>query len=579
MEAGFPCRCNSDFSVFKGKTMIFRYFNTILLCSLLFLGNFAVADVVQAYRTPNEADLQWLLGEVVDPIPSVVCPTTIIQTGYTSPGRTKIPMPPGDPCRPVGLPSPPIPPAPKSIAKKTNTGLAEEKEGVVNITATVTDSSTSVIQMSGDRIPPPTEVPREQELVAQLLAPTIERLPETDMVEHPLDFPGCGDDDIGCGNGPYCSGKSGKSNFPCFCLTCITCGDHRKNKRHIRDDCGIADDEQWITQLDKAHRNCRTVCTVPDMIGSAAWFTGHDVGITVTNTSSGNPIVSITPFTLPTMLLTRPNVAEHFNAGVQNRIWADCRSWRNATPVHTNSQMFTFGLEKQLSSDCSVELRMPVIGYFGSSSVATSAELGNVSLFLKQTFLQSTQLTVSGGIGASLPTADDWQPLANARLKNNVHYLVTFVGAQWHPSNNMFGHCVVQTDVPVKKHELALDGQPSVDVDGQHVIRTGIQLGRWFYRYDRGRHPRRVGAFAEVNYAVITRGSEAQRIISSNSSNDPIYSIYVNELGSEKSTLTTALGMPMVFGKLTCTSAVILPISGNDRPFSVGYNFSLSRQF
>jgi hypothetical protein len=188
-------------------------------------------------------------------------------------------------------------------------------------------------------------------------------------------------------------------------------------------------------------------------------------------------------------------------------------------------------------------------------------------------------MTISGGVGASLPTADDWQPLAtNARLKNNVHYLVTFLGAQWHPNNNMFGHCVVQTDVPIKKHELILDGQPSADVSGQHVIRKGVQLGRWVYRYNHGKRPCHFGAFAEVNYAVVTSGSAGQSLLSPNGVN-PAYSIYVSEFASQKSTLTAALGMPMVFGRLTCTSAVILPISGNDRPFSVGYNFSLSRQF
>ena len=574
--------------------MIFRYFNSILLCSALFIGNFASAEVVQAYRTPSDADLKWLLGDAAVPIPSVASPAVIVQTGHVIPKSTKIPMLPGDPCRPAGLPNPPIPPAPQSVAGKMNAGLETDEEGVVNITATVTDAFTPVVQMAGDRIPPPIAVPREQDSSLPVL--TTESTVERQPIERPLDLPSYMDDDIGCGSGPYCSGKTKRSGFPCFCLTCVTCGDHRKNKQHVCGDDGTSHDTQWIERLDKIYWDSRTFGNVPDMIGSGTWFTGHEAGITVTTIDGNGAVIETfsSQFTLPTMLLTRPNMAEHFNAGVQNRIWADYRHWHDAVSVYTNNsavspivaeekrviEQFTFGLEKQISRDASIEIRMPILYQFGSGSDDTAAaELGNASLFLKQILLQGSRMTFSGGVGTSLPTADDWRPLANARLKNNVHYLVTFIGAQWHPKNNMFGHWVVQTDIPIKKHELVLNGQPSVEVDGQHVIRTGIQLGRWVHRADYGKRPSRFGVFAEVNYAVITKGSPQKEIDDKALNLNTATSIYVSEFGSEKSTLTAAMGMPMVFGKLTCVNSLIMPISGNDRPFSVGYNFSLSRQF
>ena len=146
--------------------------------------------------------------------------------------------------------------------------------------------------------------------------------------------------------------------------------------------------------------------------------------------------------------------------------------------------------------------------------------------------------------------------------------MVSFLGAQWHPNNRTFGHFVVQTDLPIEKNEL-IAGRNQKIIDGQQVIRTGIQLGRWIYRVDDGKRSCRLGAFAEVNYAVVTDGSPRYELNNT----------HVSKFDSRKSTLTAAVGVPMVFGKLTCTNSVILPISGSNRPFDAGYSISLSRLF
>jgi len=421
--------------------------------------------------------------------------------------------------------------------------------------------------MAGERLPPPADVPTEQSLAEQ--SPTVP------MEDFPIDPPPMPSDQeqfwatfnhpnfshsdhdhssvdfgFGCGAvecGDFGCGSVGNDHFTCVCFTCITCGDHRRNR-------------------------ARSCTSAPDMLGSSAWLTGYHVG-TIGTTNSR--------FTLPTMLLTRPNVVERFNADVRNRIWADYRTWNNAVVIDRDGTLesravdqFSFGLEKQLLQRSSVELRVPVIYQFGSKQMAdASVELGNVSVFLKQVLGQSCRWTVSGGVGVSLPTAADWRsPVETARLKNNAYYLVSFLGAQWHPNNKTFGHFVIQSDLPITKNELAF-GTDREKVSGQQMIRTGFQLGRWIYRIDHGKRPCRLGIFAEINYAVVTNGSAERRIFNRSDT------IYVSALDSRTSTLTAAVGIPMVFGQLTCTNALILPISGGDRPFSVGYSFSLSRQF
>ena len=528
--------------------MIFRRFFTaaaaMLLVSALFYGNFsqfALAEVVHAYRKPTESDLQWLSEDTAEPNSA-----DVVQVGYSTTSSNML-VSHHDPCSPVNVPVPipSIPPAPQTANSKMNTGLVPETDGVVNSTSTGTDSEPVIVQMSGERLPPPAEAPKEQSLAT----------PATDFITTLLSPPGNRDylEDVSChstadfgagcgtGYGAGC-GDFDDEHSTCVCFTCITCGKHRKDKPHF---------------------------SAPDMIGSSAWLTGYSVGTT------GTPS---TQFVLPTMLLTRPNVVERFNAGVQSRIWADYRHWNRAISINNERravEQFSFGWERQILPKRSLELRVPLmVSQFGSGQAAhTTAELGNISAFVKQVLCHRARLTISGGLGVTLPTADDWRsPIHTARLKNNAYYLVSFLGVQWHPNNKTFGHVVVQTDLPFKKNELCF-GLDRKTVDGQQVIRTGVQLGRWIYRTDHSKHPCRLGAFAEVNYVVVTDGS-ARRELTAGSN-----SIYVSAFGARKSTLTAAVGMPMVFGKLTCANSLILPIAGSNHPFSVGYSFSLARQF
>jgi len=531
--------------------MIFRHFFAvfvvILLCSALFCGNFSpsvFADVVHAYRKPSEADLQWLRGDesaLSSDLPGIV------QVGFTTPSNNLL-IPRRGLYSPVSVPIPmPSPPSPQMGDTWMNAGLVPEVDGVVNIAPIVIDDSArSVVQVAGERLPPPSELPREESLIVPMVDFTADPPPMPNDQEQFWAFFNQSNHDRSNIDFGFGCGDFDADHFTCACFTCITCGDYRRNKARS---------------------------SVPDMLGSSAWLTGHHVGTTGTTS---------TQFTLPTMLLSRPNVAERFNADVQSRIWADYRSWNNAVAIDRDGtlenravEQFSFGLEKQILQKSSVELRLPVIYQFGSKQRAdASVEIGNVSVFLKQALRQGCRWTVSGGIGVSLPTAEGWQsPVASARLKNNAYYLVPFLGVQWHPNKSTFGHFLVQADLPIVKNELVF-GAEREKVSGQQIIRTGIQLGRWIYRVDHSKRPCRLGVFAEVNYAVATNGSAERRIV--NGAGDVIY---VNAFTSRRSTLTAAVGVPMVFGKLTCTNALILPISGSDRPFSVGYSFSLSRQF
>jgi hypothetical protein len=318
---------------------------------------------------------------------------------------------------------------------------------------------------------------------------------------------------------------------------------------------------------------------IPEMAGDVAWTSGRFIGVT----SQENTAF----FSVPTVLLSRLNLAEHFNAETTNRFWFDYRRINNATSVNTTDfrknrtvDQFTFGLETCLSHCMSVEARVPVVNQFASKQSgflnnqfdASATELGNLSLVFKYLLSRSNEFTFSGGIGVVFPTAKDWR-LPDVLLKNKSYYLVPYLGLQWHPNENLFGHFLVQTDISVSDNQLRF-GNEILKMNESTVVRLGWQLGRWFYRNELGTHSCRLGGFLELDWTLTTDHAETGQIL-----RDSKNIVFAGSAKNKPQPLNIVIGIPVLFGQLTITNAVILPLTDRDRTFSVGYDFSLSRRF
>jgi hypothetical protein len=279
------------------------------------------------------------------------------------------------------------------------------------------------------------------------------------------------------------------------------------------------------------------------------------------------------------------NLAEHFNAEIKDRIWFDYRHINNGTSINVTDfrksravDQFTFGLETRLTACSSIEVRVPVIDQFASKQSGlndrlgrSAAELGNLSLIFKCLLSRSNEFTFSGGIGVVFPTAEDWR-LPNVRLENKSYYLVPYLGLQWHPNENLFGHFLIQTDLSVSDNKLRL-GNSTLNVDEPTVVRLGWQLGRWFYRNEQGSHSCRLGGFLELDWTLTTDHANNGQIFS-----DWGY-VSIGSTNNKPKPLNIAIGIPILFGQLAITNAIILPLTSHDRSFSAGYDFSLSRRF
>ena len=334
----------------------------------------------------------------------------------------------------------------------------------------------------------------------------------------------------------------------------------------------------WATSLHRTRTKHGSCCTcpyclvfdVPDMVGDTGRIPYHLITV-----SSG---ASLFVQSQPTFLMSRLNVAEHFNLEAKNRIWLDYRHLSNGIEWDPGSgrsgavDCFTVGVEKKISAASSVEFRLPVYNQLSSRQPGggDDAELGNISLAYKYMIFRSQDYTFGGGMAVVCPTAENWRYSTSgltATYKNGAINLVPYLGVLWHPGSSTFGQLLVQADIPVSKNTLQFDGQ-SFDVREQSLVRIGLQLGRWFYRNEKGRQSCRLGGFVEFNYAAALDNSVAQSYTD----------VLLGSAKNKPQMMTLGAGIPVQFGKLSIVNAIIAPI-GNDRSFSVAYDFSLNRRF
>lgn len=321
------------------------------------------------------------------------------------------------------------------------------------------------------------------------------------------------------------------------------------------------------------------------MVGDAGWLPQRFVGFYDRVNDSA------LYHSAPTIMMSRLNVAEHFNAEVRDRFWVDYRHMNNSVRAGHGTRasrkyesdgldQFTFGLEKKFFGCSSFELRVPLVNQYDSSfSLAEygkrSAEIGNISVVFKYLFTRNENFSFAGGVGMTFPTASDWKvDGAGASLENKAYTLVPYLGVQWHPNDSTFGHGLVQVDIPVSKNELHYDGRVA-EVEDQSILRVGFQVGRWFYRNERGMHSCRLGGFFELDYSLALDNAENAVMIGYNR-NGALF--YGSNKGKPES-LNLVAGVPILFGQLSLTNAVILPMTSNDRQFSVAYCFSAGRRY
>lgn len=575
----------------------------------------------KAYRRPSESDVQWLLGSgrPKTPVKQVSCDSTICEVRTSCRSQCEGIKNPSCDCDVCGggparvLNSAPTPistpiqtPTPlETVEKKHEKSpsapvVAIPPDGIAQTSGEIFQTPNSpedfpneadLDEMVGDAPPkPPTPLTVAKTGSSKVLKAYETKKPKSCAPAKVVAEAAC---KSGCPS--VCDGSCETKGKRCISSFGVSadCSCDRCNGRvdEIVASTLIGDCIRRITclyQTRSRHGDCCScwLCTdldAPDMVGDAVWIPQRFVGYY--SDSDGR----FEALSQPTALLSRLNVAEHFNAEVRDRLWFDYRHFNNAVTHWSGTpnqrlrstravDQFTFGLEKRILPCTSLELRVPILNQFDSGASFgiggdASAELGNIALIGKYIFTRTEDFTVVGGIGLTFPTAEDWKLAGTgASLKNKAYNIVPYLGVQWHPNQSTFGHALVQVDVPLSDNELRC-GNTSLKLEEQSAIRVGLQVGRWFYRNERGMHSCRLGGFLEIDYTTAT--DDASSALLRQAGNRLLIASRENKAQS----LNLVAGLPILFGQLAITNAVIVPVTSDDRQFSVGYNFSLSRRF
>jgi hypothetical protein len=179
---------------------------------------------------------------------------------------------------------------------------------------------------------------------------------------------------------------------------------------------------------------------------------------------------------------------------------------------------YTAGFEKTFclwGSPFSFDVRMPFTGGVnqsvdsygaaGDSYLNTATgEMGNVSTTLKAYLLEFKQISISGGLGMSLPTGSDTNVGAGEYIDqefveytididNNAVHLMPFLGAYRQIGNSCWLQAFTQIDMPtngndVRVVETRYNGTDYIDtvrgdsLNEQTLLYADVSFGKWWYR-------------------------------------------------------------------------------------------------
>jgi hypothetical protein len=215
-----------------------------------------------------------------------------------------------------------------------------------------------------------------------------------------------------------------------------------------------------------------------------------------------------------------------------------------------NISRFQFGIEKTfLNGRWSAEFRLPFAGTMNSTSTqgfeTTNTELGNLRFALKRLWSQSNILTLSSGIGVTLPTADDQIVLSQLggelyRFKNRSVTVEPFVAALYTPTDRLFTQVWSSLNVDTSGGDLTWDpavfgGNGSSRIWDLPVVAVDAQIGYWVIRPDAGRSFG-LAPFVELHWNYTILQDELSKQVSSRADG---FGLSVQSIGTNELNMTT----------------------------------------
>ncbi|MFO0824418.1 MAG: hypothetical protein U0792_15100 [Gemmataceae bacterium] len=177
---------------------------------------------------------------------------------------------------------------------------------------------------------------------------------------------------------------------------------------------------------------------------------------------------------------------------------------------------YQFGFEKTMfDGRMSFEVRVPFASTLSSSSALNGetlgTEFGNVRLLGKMLFLRRSKVNISGGLGISLPTADDISVGDGAgtqlvKVNNSSVQLAPFLAGIWTPNERLFaqawyGFTFDTGGNGVQVNPTIFGVGPNVgSLQSPSLMTFDTQIGYWLFLSQQG-IVRGLAPFVELHYA------------------------------------------------------------------------------
>lgn len=226
---------------------------------------------------------------------------------------------------------------------------------------------------------------------------------------------------------------------------------------------------------------------MPNMIGDF-YYRGGSVLI-------GIPLSSSESAGLPPIGGPRFKIAEQNAALPTDRVFASFHHYENSILVQSldgsveglNLQRYSVGAEKTFFDGAmSAEIRVPFLTLDSGEFTEIAGDgIGNLQVNLKGLLVNRENLTVSTGLGLSLPTGEDFDTTVFAesvRLETQAVNLMPFVFMSTNLSDPLFFQASAQVDVPLNGNSVIIDGEDVGTLNEQTFLYLDTSLGYWVYR-------------------------------------------------------------------------------------------------
>ena len=282
-------------------------------------------------------------------------------------------------------------------------------------------------------------------------------------------------------------------------------------------------------------------------------------------------------------------IAEGGSVLPQDRVFFNYSFFDDVVASNASSSLnrFTPGFEKTfLDGQASVELRIPfatdAVSDFTATSTAvsngSSADLGNIMLYVKALLYGNETYALTGGVGFGFSTADDIAvDLADGtpllRVENDAVQIQPFLGWLYMPSQKWFAQGFTQFSFATDQNDVWTNSgqglQAAGSFDDPDYFFFDVALGCWAYRNDDAACLSGIIPTVEVHHT---------NSLDNNASIVNAGNIQVGNWGGTTSLTSAVVGTTFEFkqqGQLTAGYAV--PLTSSDRQYDGAFRMQYTR--